>query len=384
MINDGVKILIHLDRLRHNARALKARCNDIMPVIKADAYGHGLEETAAIFESDGIGWFAIGAVDEGVRLRKAGITSNIVALLGLLQPEDAMLAIENGIIPLVHSFAVLKQIADCGRPADIAIKCNTGMNRLGFTLKDIPKLSEALQSFPLLRPRIAITHLACADEERKDTITVEQINAFSSCVSSLRTHFPEMKASCLNSPGLLSWQEYCGKFPKIKSQASLALEMARPGIVLYGENPLAGTVREDLGKDVLPVMEAQTSVLDIHTLQQGDSIGYGHTYTAPSPRRVAVIAAGYAEGFPRVLSNKGYVCLKGGRAPIIGRVCMQMSLIDITNQPDIAPGDTVWILGGPDNPVVQPITAREMAGWAGTISYEILCSLGRNRRVFLP
>ena len=384
MINDGVKILIHTDRLRHNARCLKARCSGIMPVIKADAYGHGLEETAAILESEGTGWFAIGAVDEGVRLRKAGDKANIVALLGLLQPEDAMLAAEYKIMPLIHSFAILKQMADCGRPADIAIKCNTGMNRLGFTLEDMPKLTETLQSFPFLRPQIAITHLACADEEAGDQVTLRQINTFSSCVSSLRTTFPAMKASCLNSPGLLSWPQYCRKFPELEAAAPFALELTRPGIVLYGENPLAGTDREKLGSDVLPVMEAQTSVLAVYTLQQGDSVSYGHTYTAPSPRRVAIIAAGYAEGFSRALSNKGFVCLKGGRAPIIGRVCMQMSLIDVTEQPDTAPGDTVWILGGPDTSAVQPITAREMAGWAGTISYEVLCSLGRNRRIFLP
>ncbi len=131
-------------------------------------------------------------------------------------------------------------------------------------------------------------------------------------------------------------------------------------------------------------MEARSSVLSVRHLAQGESASYGYTYTAPSPRTVAVVAAGYSEGFPRSLSGRGFINFRSGRAPIIGRVCMQMTLVDVTDLPDVAAGDTAWLFGGPDDTAIPPLTATEQAGHAGTISYDLLCALGHNHREYLP
>ena len=384
MIENGVQIYIHTERLRANARKLLTRCTSLLPVLKTDAYGHGIETVAHVLEEEGIDLLAVGTVGEAIRLRQAGIHAGLVAMLGLLTPDDARQAAEFGIMPLIHSMDNLRQLAShrsCQLDMDIALKCNTGMNRLGFRPEELPEVLDALAKQPLLHPRVAITHLACADEDAKDAVTLAQIRQFANIMTLLRSRFPHLRSSLLNSSGLLIWPELLANAKDREQLAPLGRELARPGLLLYGENPLYGTSRANLYADFQPVMEARTSVLSVHDLRPGESLSYGHSYTATSLRRIAVVAAGYAEGFPRALSGRGYVNLRGGRAPILGRVCMQMTIIDITDIEGVQPGDPVWLLGGPDNGRDKPITACEQAQWAGTIPYDIACALGRNRRI---
>ena len=384
MIENGVQIYIHTERLRDNARKLLTHCSSLLPVLKTDAYGHGVETVARILEEEGIDLIAVGTVGEAVRLRQAGIRTGLVAMLGLLAPEDAGQAAKFGIMPLIHSMDNLRQLAR--HPAnnldmDIALKCNTGMNRLGFRLDELPGMLDALAKQPLLHPRVAITHLACADEDAKDAVTLAQIRQFAGMMTLLRRRFPHLRSSLLNSSGLLIWPELLRDAQDREQLAPLGTELARPGLLLYGENPLYGTSRANLYEGFQPVMEARTSVLSVHDLRPGESISYGHSYTAETLRRVAVVAAGYAEGFPRSLSGHGYVNFRGGRAPILGRVCMQMTIVDVTDIEGVHPGDPAWLLGGPADGRDKPITACEQAQWAGTIPYDIACALGRNNRI---
>lgn len=384
MIENGVQIYIHTERLRANAKKLLARCATLLPVLKTDAYGHGMETVARVLEEEGIDMIAVGTVGEAIRLRQAGIRTGLVAMLGLLTPDDACQAAEFGVMPLIHSMDNLRQLAEHSGSRldmDIALKCNTGMNRLGFRPDELPDMLSALARQPLLHPRVAITHLACADEDAKDTVTLAQIRQFAEMMAMLRSRFPHLRSSLLNSSGLLIWPELLRDAKDRVRLAPLGAELARPGLLLYGENPLYGTSRANLYEGFQPVMEARTSVLSVHDLRPGESLSYGHSYTATTLRRIAVVAAGYAEGFPRALSGRGYVNFHGGRAPILGRVCMQMTLVDVTDIEGVRPGDPVWLLGGPADGRDLPITACEQAQWAGTIPYDIACALGRNRRI---
>ena len=384
MIENGVQIYIHTERLRANTKKLLTRCATLLPVLKTDAYGHGMETVARILEEEGVDMLAVGTVGEAIRLRQAGIRAGLVAMLGLLNLDDANLAAEFGIMPLIHSMDNLRQLAKHSSnrlDMDIAIKCNTGMNRLGFRLDELPDMLDALAKQTLLHPRVAITHLACADEDTKDAVTLAQIRQFAQIMTMLRSRFPHLRSSLLNSSGLLIWPELLRDAEDREQLAPLGNELARPGLLLYGENPLYDTSRANLYKDFQPVMEARTVVLSVHELRPGESLSYGHSYTATTLRRVAVVAAGYAEGFPRALSGRGYVNFRGGRAPILGRVCMQMTIVDITDVEGVQPGDPVWLLGGPADGRDSPITACEQAQWAGTIPYDVACALGRNRRI---
>ena len=384
MIENGVQIYIHTERLRANTKKLLTRCATLLPVLKTDAYGHGMETVARILEEEGVDMLAVGTVGEAIRLRQAGIRAGLVAMLGLLNLDDANLAAEFGIMPLIHSMDNLRQLAKHSSnrlDMDIAIKCNTGMNRLGFRLDELPDMLDALAKQTLLHPRVAITHLACADEDTKDAVTLAQIRQFAQIMTMLRSRFPHLRSSLLNSSGLLIWPELLRDAEDREQLAPLGNELARPGLLLYGENPLYDTSRANLYKNFQPVMEARTVVLSVHELRPGESLSYGHSYTATTLRRVAVVAAGYAEGFPRALSGRGYVNFRGGRAPILGRVCMQMTIVDITDVEGVQPGDPVWLLGGPADGRDSPITACEQAQWAGTIPYDVACALGRNRRI---
>ena len=181
----------------------------------------------------------------------------------------------------------------------------------------------------------------------------------------MKAVFPGLKTSLTNSPGLLCWPSYVG-------------DLARPGVTLYGGNPLHGTDRAKLGMGLLPVMEMAAPVLSVHPVVKGATVSYGCLYTAPKDIRAAVVGAGYADGYPRSLSMRGSVLIRGPRAPILGRVCMQMCIVDVTDIPGVEPGDTAYLLGGSGPLAIRP---EELAEWWGTISYEVFCALGRNRRV---
>ena len=364
-------ITVHLENLRHNLRTLLARHPSLMPVIKADAYGHGIVAVARVLAEEGIRHMAVGSIGEGALLRQEGHTAFLLALMGLAREEDTALAANYDITPLVHNRESLERLLVqshlTGRqtPLTIAVKFDTGMARLGFRVEEAAELADYLRTLKEVQPVLVMSHFAGSDTPALDDFTHEQARRFHKAAEAVRAVFPDIKTSLTNSPGLLCWPSYAG-------------DLARPGITLYGGNPLHGTDRAKLGMGLLPVMEMAAPVLSVHPVEKGSTVSYGRLYTAPKDIMTAVVGAGYADGYPRSLSMRGSVLIRGKRAPILGRVCMQMCIVDVTNIPDVTPGDTAHLLGGPGPLAIRP---EELAEWWGTISYEVFCTLGRNRRV---
>ncbi len=372
------RIRIHLDNLLHNLDFLRASGKPLMPVIKADAYGHGLLAVAAALSSQGVDHFAVGAAAEGVELRRAGIRGTVVALLGLSPldagnptapptlptfDEDARAALTHDITPLIHDWSALDRMAELTRghavkSVPIALKCDTGMARLGFLPEDMPLVLDRLARAPQLRPDLLVSHLAAADEPEQDAFTHEQTRAFREAARCLRRTFPDIRLSLGNSACLLAFPEQAG-------------DLARPGFALYGGNPFHGTRRDVLGLGLAPVMEAFAPILEVHPLRAGQSLGYGRAFVAPRDMLAAVAGIGYADGFRRMPGAQ--MSVNGMRAPVIGRVAMQMTCLDVTGIPSVRPGDMAHVLGGK----ARPIRIEEVAAWWGTIPYEVTCLLGR-------
>lgn len=356
---------IDLSALRRNF----LRCGDparLMPVIKADAYGHGLLQVARALEEAGATCFAVGRVDEGCALRDAGHRQPVVSLMPPVGDEMAR-AREKDILPIICTFDDLERARAAGskeRPLPVTIKVETGMHRLGFREEDTAALVERLRALPEVRPALVLSHCSSSDDPDADAYTIGQVRIFDAMAGALRAAFPGIRRSMFNSAGNLVHDK---KEP---------YELERPGITLYGDNPLKGTSREALGIQQEWVMSLSAPVLQTTVVRKGECVSYGRTFTAPSDMRLAVVSAGYATGVPRILSNRLEVLVHGHRARQVGRVCMSMIMVDITNLPGVAVGDEVWLLGGEPAPGETAVTPREWADALGTISYEILCSLG--------
>lgn len=370
------EVRVRLAAIRANYRLLSGRGGRVIGVIKADAYGHGLNEVAQALSQEGCDTFAIGSVEEGAALRQflrgAGLSARILSLLGPVDPEDYPLLWEHEIIPFVGSFRQLenlaRQAARAGKVLPVSLKFDTGMARLGFTFPDLPRLVERLREAPLVKAVMASSHLATADDPDAVNYVMAQAGRFEEIISALaQAGFP-VEANLANSAGILAHQ-------KLHHQSQ------RGGIALYGANPFAGTAWEHLGKGLSPAMEVRTKIVSVHPLKKGQCISYGCTYTAERDMTVAIVAAGYADAYSRGLTGKGAQMLIGGkRVPQIGRVCMQLCACDVSDVPDARPGDWAVLLGG-SGPLA--ISAEELASWWGTISYEVFCLLGMNRRVYV-
>lgn len=368
-----LEVQVDLSRIVDNYRFMRSKAAKLMPVIKADAYGHGLLPVARALTMAGADAFCVGSVAEAVTLRLEGALDprfRVVSLLGPVDLEDYAEAVANDVTLLVGRLEQLELLqaaaARAGRMARLALKFDTGMSRLGFSETDVPRIIRILAASPNLRLELVTSHLATADEDSGVDYVQAQAKRFCAITGKLSAAGLRFAANLANSAGILGFPE-------------LHFDLQRPGIALYGSNPFLGTSREELGRPLKQAMSVTTRILDVHDLPRGGTISYGRTYTAPRDMRVAIMAAGYADGYSRGLSNKGQVCLKGSRAPILGRVCMQLTAVDITGREDVRPGDTVHLLGGNGS---GHISAEDLAGWWGTISYEVFCILGLNRRVY--
>ena len=360
-----------------------------LAVIKADAYGHGHIPVAEALLEEGATLFASGSVREAVQLRQGIAASSsavrhlpeerrhpaIISLLGLVHREDVFLCAEYGIIPLVHSLEQLSMLEGTERPLAVAVKCNTGMSRLGFNEEELPTAVEGLKKLPWVRPVIALSHLHSADARNgRDTIFAQSA-VFARMLSVLRVSWPGAAASLGNSIGTLLARDIADV---------IGPHICRPGLALYGGNPLTGTSLAPLGSGLLPAMAVSTPLLATRILPKDAGIGYGHTHTAPEDSYVGIVAAGYADFFPRSMSGKGVMCVDGVRAPVLGRVSMQMTAVNLSGLPGgngRPRPDVAWIMGGPYPDVVS---IEELAHLWGTISYEVLCLLGNNERVYGP
>lgn len=364
---------VRLDDLVHNFHFLRERTAgpaEVVPVVKADAYGHGLLPAAGALRRAGAATFAVGTVEEALALRTNDPDSTIIALLGPLFPDEDEALWTGRITPFVHSFEVLSRLvglAGTRGPLDVAIKCDTGMSRLGFIQADMARLVDVLAGRPELRVTYLASHLATSDDPEAFGYVVEQAETFRAIGRTLAAAGHVFRSSLCNSAGILAHREH-------------HFEAVRAGIALYGANPFHGTPLAGLGHGLRPAMDVVTRVVSVHDLPSGRSISYGRTFTAPRDMRVAVVAAGYADGYSRGLSNRGFFQIRGTRVPIVGRVCMQLTAADVGAAPDVAPGDEAFLLGGEGESAIRP---EELADWWDSIPYEAFCILGLNKREYV-
>ncbi len=357
---------IHLDRLEHNLNQIRAAAGaaGVIAVVKANAYGHGMVKVAKTLES-GARFFGVAIPEEGVRLRESGIKAPILVMGGIL-PQSAPLAAEGGLSQTVFSAQTLRALEAEGRKRGVKvhIKADTGMNRVGVKRMDefcellsIIKNSEALELEGLF------THFA--ESEAEDTsFTRAQGERFLAFIEQMKAEgFCDVLIHTSNSAATFGFPE-------------LNFDLVRPGLALYGVNPNPWAKA-----NLLPVMEWKTRIVHLKTIEAGESVSYCRTYTATDRRTVATLTVGYGDGFKRAFSNRAEVLIRGQRARIIGNVCMDQCVADVTDIPGAAIGDEAVLLGYQGG---ESISAEELAGWADTISYEILLSVSeRVPRVYL-
>lgn len=353
---------VDLAALAHNLlqlrRVLSPGC-DIMAVVKANAYGHGAVEIARTLTRHGVVRLAVFSIEEGISLRQAGIAVSIV-VLGPIFREQFEDLFAHQLTPVVSdpsTLAALGQYATQGSPLyPIHLKIETGMGRLGLTQNELEAIL-AKHTFPSsLRLEGLMSHLADSDGLDPDS-TNQQITRFERVIMAIRKEgFSVPMIHLSNSAGIV-------RFP------SAHYSLVRPGIMLYGYHTLPHTVQ---APDLRPVLSLTTRIAQLRVIQPGETVSYNRTFMAKRPTRIAILPIGYSDGLNRQLSNRGHVLVREQRAPIVGRVCMDMVMIDVTMIPSAAVGDEVVLIGQQAN---ERITADNLAEWAGTISYEVLCAI---------
>ena len=353
--------------LRHNYRLLQERAGDgvrLLAMVKADGYGHGMCDAARAFQEAGCMDFGVAEIIEGIRLREAGIGGNILVFLGF-DLSDAGLFFEHDLTPVIYDIesgvALSREAVRLGKDITVHLKVDCGMTRLGVLPDEIESVTARLNQLPGIKLGGLASHFPRADEPESSQ-TLLQFQVFNEAVEKVSpgTFFTDHTA---NSGGILYFPQTC-------------CAMVRAGISLYGYYPdgVAGVERE-AGEKLQPAMTLKTRVLQVKTVPAGTGVSYGHTYTTEQETRLAVLPVGYEDGVLRSLSNKGEVLVQGQRAPIRGRVCMNLCMVDVSEIEGVAAGDEVVILG---TQAEESISADEIAGWMDTISYEVLCLFGNN------
>ena len=358
---------INLDNLAFNFHSVKEFVGggvDLMAVVKADAYGHGAIRCAARLEAEGADWLAVATVEEGVEIRQEGIAKPIL-VLGGFWPGQELGLLNFDLTPAIFRIDQARSIADIARRqgtvAKIHIKIDTGMARVGVRLDDVAAFAAEISTLENVQIDGLMTHFAVADDLGATDFTNQQIASFEAAVEVFlaRGHRPKY-IDMANSPGAIV-------HPLSRAR------MVRIGGLLYG-----------LGGDVIPagvphpelrpVMSIKSKIAQIKTIRAGESVGYGRTWVAARDTVVGTIAIGYHDGLPRSLSNRSHFLVNGFRAPIIGRVSMDWTTVDLTDVPDPSVGDDVTIIGtsGADT-----IRAEDLAAIVGTISYEITCGISQ-------
>ena len=346
-----IRAVIDTGALRHNLETIRARAGGarILAVVKANAYGHGLVQTAlALARADG---FAVARLEEGITLREHGVSQPIVLLEGVFTAEQLREAARHELELVVHDALQVHLLeADAaGHRFRLWLKIDTGMNRLGFRPEQFPEALRRLKrlSAPPLEVRL-MTHLARADDSPE--MTRRQLERFSEAIRGRACG-----TSIANSAGVLGGMPVGG-------------EWVRPGLALYGASPFADCAAEDL--DLRPAMTLTTSVIAVRFVPRGETVGYGSAWRAERDSRIAIAAAGYGDGLPRGLPNGTPVLVDGRRAPLCGRVSMDMIAVDVTELGPVAVGTPVVLWG-------EGLAVEEVARWAGTVAYELLCGVSQ-------
>ena len=357
---------VSLDNLEYNINQIKSRVSEnvkLCGIVKANAYGHGVEEIAANLIEHGFDYLAVAFIDEAVELRLCGIEHPIL-ILGNTPKDTVEQVVEYNITASVYNIETAKMLSaeavKQNKTAKIHIKIDTGMSRIGFlpTEQSIEEIT-SVSKLPNIYIEGIFTHFANSDAN-DETMTLKQFDKFMYVVSVLESRGINIPVKhCCNSAAII-------KYPHMH------LDMVRAGIILYGMYP--SDIEYDI--NLKPLMNFKTSVINVKTMQPGETISYGATYTVEKPMKVATIAVGYADGYSRLLSNRGRVLVNGQFANILGRICMDQCMIDVTNVHNISIGDEVVLFGTDEN---ENLPIEELAVKLGTINYELPCVI--NNRV---
>ncbi|MEN8200552.1 MAG: alanine racemase [Thermodesulfobacteriota bacterium] len=361
------QVTIEAGALCHNYRLLQQRADNggrVLAMIKADAYGHGMNEVAAILADAGCRDFGVAELVEGVRLRKSGVVGNIFIFLGFAR-HDAALFFDYDLIPVIYDLesgsALSREAVKRKKEIVVHLKVDCGMGRLGVAPNEVRASVASLKEMEGIIFGGLASHFPRADEP-EGSQTREQLASFANLVTELPQE-DDLVCHTANSGGILYFPDsHC--------------DMVRAGISLYGYYPdgFAGIGRER-GEKLEPAMTFASQVLQVKTVPSGTGISYGHTFTTERETRLAVLPVGYEDGLSRALSNRGEVLIRGRRARIRGRICMNLCMVDVSHMEDVQVGDRVVLLGSQGDEV---ITADEIADWMGSISYEVLCLFGNN------
>ncbi len=337
--------------IRHNYRLAKRHAPNsrAWAVIKANAYGHGQWRAVDALRDDADG-FAVLECENAVALREAGIKQPILLLEGIFSARDVRAVVEHRLTTVIHCPEQLELLVRNGQfsaPVSVCLKLNTGMNRLGFTAETLPKALEILRQLPV--DITLMTHFAEADGERGVAWQLDRFHTM--------TNGWNGPVSLGNSAAILRHPDAHG-------------DWVRPGIMLYGASPFAGQTADELG--LQPAMALESAIIGTQELAVGERVGYGGTFTTERPMRIGIVACGYADGYPRHAPSGTPIAVMGKRTRTVGRVSMDMLACDLTDIPEAGIGSPVTLWG---NGVAGHVPADEVAAAAGTIAYELFCSL---------
>ncbi len=379
---------IDLSALVHNLAEIRraaGRPVGVLAPVKADAYGHGAIDVSRALERAGVNMLGVARIEEGIELRDAGIEAPILVLSGVpvggpppfetleqrldellhfrLTPVLYDLGTALALDRLLQKRQLAREIDESGPPPRLEyhLKLDTGMGRIGLPAGDLRDAIETLMRLKHLRITGALTHFSDADSESDDAraFTQRQAAAFHEAIGSLR--------ALAETPLVL----HAANSAATMHREGVDLDMVRPGIALYGIRPSDTIVT---GADLRPVMRLTTRVLFVKDLPAGSPVSYNRTFTTSRASRIATLPVGYGDGYPRSLSNRGEVLIRGARAPVVGRVCMDLTMVDVTGIPGVAAGDEAVLIGAAGS---DRMSAEEVASKAGTIPYEILCQVSK-------
>ena len=369
---------ISLDAIEHNFVEIRKRLNPntkVCCVVKADAYGHGAERLAKEYEKMGADWFAVSNLEEAQQLRRAGIKLPIL-ILGYTPPEKAAelarLNISQALVGSEYGQSLSHYAKKAGVTVKVHVSLDTGMSRIGFLYqnpqRDAASLKEieAACTLPCLEAEGIFTHFAVADEgENGRSYTQMQYQNFCDAIEQLSKRGIQFQIRhCANSAAIFDYPE-------------MQLDMVRPGVILYGLMPSNALQNP---APLIPAMQLKSVVALVKNIPAQTTVSYGRMFTAPENTVVATVPIGYADGYPRILFQSADMLLHGKRAKIIGRVCMDQLMLDVTNIPDVRSGDIVTVFGR-DGEAILPVD--ELASHVGTINYELVCDVSKRvPRVF--
>jgi alanine racemase len=368
---------IDLNKLAANFQQIKQRVAStarIMAVVKANAYGHGAVECARRLAAEGADWFGVALPEEAVQLRNSGITQPVLCLAGFW-PGHAAVCIQHRLTPVVYRVDMLEALNQTATEAnaivDVHVKVDTGMGRLGVRFDQIGEFAGAVERFRNVRIDGLMTHLAAADDAACRPLTLDQIRRFDDAVNAFRERgYRPTHLHLANSAGVYGHRESWGN-------------MVRPGGVLYGlwRDVLPLSVSDPR---LVPVMSLYSRIIMLKWVPPGETIGYGCTFEASRRSLIATLPIGYHDGYMRGFSNRAHVIVRGVYAPVVGRVSMDLTLIDVTDIAGVELNDEVTLLGWDRRTPELKIKAEDLARIAGTLSYEVTCGVSdRVPRVYV-